>query len=259
MPGPGMLVLADRNFLSWSLARAVLATGAHVLWRASASFALRPVRALPDGTYLAELKPPRKSAGPAVTVRVIECTVHTTPEDGGEETSELFCLVTDLLDTEEYQALDLACCYPERWGCETVIGGTRPTWARASPSCAARTRGHSPGNVGTVRRLPGNMQAHRHRGERRGHPAGKDQLPARPGRRDGHRHGFPPDQADLALASFLLKILRPGFSVRDRPDRASPRKTRKADDYPARKPGERSVTGVTRRIQFHLLCSWQVT
>src|SRR5262249_60169484 len=33
--GPGMLVLADRNFLSWSLARAVLATGAHILWRAS--------------------------------------------------------------------------------------------------------------------------------------------------------------------------------------------------------------------------------
>ena len=36
--GPGMLVLADRNFLSCSLARDVLATGAHVLWRASASF-----------------------------------------------------------------------------------------------------------------------------------------------------------------------------------------------------------------------------
>ena len=29
--GPEMLVLADRNFLSWSLARAVLATGAHLV------------------------------------------------------------------------------------------------------------------------------------------------------------------------------------------------------------------------------------
>ena len=62
--GPGMLVLADRKFLSWSLARAFLATGAHILWRASASFALKPVKVLPDGTYLAELKPPRKSDGP---------------------------------------------------------------------------------------------------------------------------------------------------------------------------------------------------
>jgi hypothetical protein len=34
----------------------------------------------------------------------------------------VFCLVTDLLDPERYPALDLACCYPERWGCETVIG-----------------------------------------------------------------------------------------------------------------------------------------
>jgi hypothetical protein len=58
--GPGMLVLADRKFLSWPAARAFLATGAHILWRASASFALKPVRVLADGTYLAELKPPRK-------------------------------------------------------------------------------------------------------------------------------------------------------------------------------------------------------
>jgi hypothetical protein len=121
--GPGMLVLADRKFLSWALAREFLATGAHILWRASASFTLKPVKVLEDGTYLAQLTPPRKKDGPPLTVRVIEYTVRTTPEGGGgEETSELFCLVTDLLDPEEYPALDLACCYPRRWGCETVIG-----------------------------------------------------------------------------------------------------------------------------------------
>ena len=48
----------------------------------------------------------------------------------------------------------------------------------------------------------------------------------------------------------------PGFFTRDRPDRASPRKTKKAGDFPARKP---SVTRVTRRIEFHLLSPWQVT
>jgi hypothetical protein len=124
--GPGMLVLADRKFLSWALAREFLATGAHILWRASAAFTLKPVKVLADGTYLAELKPPRTSDGPPLPVRVIEYTVHTTPEDGGdqasEETSEVFCLVTDLLDPQEYPALDLACCYPRRCGCETVIG-----------------------------------------------------------------------------------------------------------------------------------------
>jgi hypothetical protein len=131
--GPGMLVLADRKFLSWSAARAFLATGAHILWRASASFTLKPVKALADGTYLAELKPPRKSDGPPVTVRVIEYTVHTTAEDGGEEISEVFCLVTSLLDVEGYPALDLACCYPRRWGCETVIGHHKTDMGEGQP------------------------------------------------------------------------------------------------------------------------------
>jgi hypothetical protein len=45
----------------------------------------------------------------------------------------------------------------------------------------------------------------------------------------------------------------PGSAVRDRPDRNSPLRSRKAGDFPARKPGEPSVTNVTRRIQFHLL------
>ena len=119
---PGMLVLADRNFLSHTLARDVLGTGAHLLWRASASFALRPIKVLPDGTYLARLNPARKADGPAITVRVIEYTVHTTPEGGTEESSEVFCLVTDLLDIDTYPVLDLACAYPMRWECETVIG-----------------------------------------------------------------------------------------------------------------------------------------
>lgn len=132
--GEGMLVLADRNFLSWSLARDALATGAHILWRATASFTLKPVKVLADGTYLAELRPPRKKDGPAVTVRVIEYTVHTAPAAGGQATtSEVFCLVTDLLDPERYPALDLACCYPERWGCETVIGRHKTDMGEGQP------------------------------------------------------------------------------------------------------------------------------
>ena len=129
--GPGMLVLADRNFLCHTLARDVLATGAHILWRASASFKLTPIRVLADGSYLAQLHPRRKADGPPITVRVIEYTVHTSAADSGgsdgdtgdgEDSSEVFALVTDLLDPEAYPTLDLACAYPMRWGCETVIG-----------------------------------------------------------------------------------------------------------------------------------------
>jgi hypothetical protein len=125
--GAGMLVLADRNFLSHALARDMLATGAHILWRASACFKLTPIRVLADGSYLARLHPRRKADGPPISVRVIEYTVHTTSagsddEDTDEDTSELFCLVTDLLDIEAYPVLDLACAYPMRWEAETVIG-----------------------------------------------------------------------------------------------------------------------------------------
>ena len=58
-----MLVLADRNFLSHTLARDVLGTGAYILWRASASFRLTPIAVLADGSYLARLHPRRKAGG----------------------------------------------------------------------------------------------------------------------------------------------------------------------------------------------------
>jgi hypothetical protein len=133
--GPDMLVLCDRNFLSHALARDVLATGAHILWRASASFTLTPIQVLADGMYLAELHPARKADGPPITVRVIEYTVHTSPADsvGEEQTSEVFALVTDLLDPEAYPALDLAYGYTMRWQSETVIGHHKTDMGEGMP------------------------------------------------------------------------------------------------------------------------------
>lgn len=141
--GPEMMVLADRNFLSHTLARDVLATGAHLLWRASASFRLTPTEVLPDGSYLATLNPARRRDGPPITVRVIEYTVHTTsPETPGgsvrEESSEVFALVTDLLDVEDYPALDLACAYPMRWGCESVIGHHKTDMGAGMPTLRSK-------------------------------------------------------------------------------------------------------------------------
>src|SRR5579875_3109528 len=87
-----------------------------------------------EGTCLAELKPPRKKDGPPLLARVIEYTVHTTPEGGGgEEASEVSCLVTDLPGAEEYPALDLACCYLRRWGCQTVTGHHKTDMGEGQP------------------------------------------------------------------------------------------------------------------------------
>ena len=74
-----------------------------------------------------------------------------------------------------------------------------------------------------------------------------------------HSRRLSPEQTGLAFATFLAKILMPAFFTHDRPGRASPRKTKKAGDFPARKPGEPSVTKVTRRIKFYLLCPGQLT
>jgi len=105
--GPGMLVLADRNFASWKLWRAAVATGVQLCWRMSASFTLPVLEVLPDGTYLSELRPPRTKDGPPVRVRVIEYSVLTTDQDG-QQTSELFALATTLLDPQRFPAIDLA-------------------------------------------------------------------------------------------------------------------------------------------------------
>jgi len=55
------------------------------------------------------------------------------------------------------------------------------------------------------------------------------------------RSRLPPGRLDLAVAAFLLKLLISAFFVRDRPGRASPRKSKKASDFPR----------ATRRAQRH--------
>jgi hypothetical protein len=136
--GPDMLVLADRNFPSFTLWRAVAATGAELLWRMSASFTLPVLHVLDDGTYLSELRPPRKKDGPPISVRVIEYSVLTTDEDG-EQVSELFALATTLLDPAVAPAADLAALYHDRWQAETGIGEIK-TEQRGGPEVVLRSK-----------------------------------------------------------------------------------------------------------------------
>ena len=136
--GPGMLVLADRNFASWALWKAVAATGAHLCWRMSASFTLPVLQVLPDGTYISELRPPRKKDGPPIRVRVVEYSVVTTDERG-QEVSELFALATTLLDVDAYPALDLAVLYHDRWQAETGIADLK-TAIRGGPEVVLRSK-----------------------------------------------------------------------------------------------------------------------
>ncbi|WP_323181059.1 IS4 family transposase [Streptomyces sp. NBC_01142] len=108
----GMLVIMDRGFPGVELWKAYAGAGSHLLLRARSCVARRPVRHLPDGTYLARMNlGGQKGAHPGgVLVRVIEYRV-----DGGE----VIRLLTDLFDQDAYPAAELAALYHERWEVES--------------------------------------------------------------------------------------------------------------------------------------------
>jgi hypothetical protein len=110
----GMLLLADRGFPSYDLYTAASGTGAHLLWRVSDSFTLPVKKHLDDGTYLSELR--GKRARDRVTVRVIE---YSVADDDG--VSEVFALITTLLDPERAPAIELARIYADRWHVEVLF------------------------------------------------------------------------------------------------------------------------------------------
>jgi Insertion element 4 transposase N-terminal/Transposase DDE domain len=118
---PGMLALADRGFLSIDLWRQAAGTGAHLLWRASASFSLPVLQVLADGSYLSRLVPSttaaRRGGTQAVTVRVVEYTIDDDRAPAGEH----YRLVTTLLDPQQAPAAELAALYAQRWEFETTL------------------------------------------------------------------------------------------------------------------------------------------
>ena len=121
---PGVLVLADRNFPGYDLWGQAAATGADLLWRAGSAFGL-PVRTvLADGTYLSVLAPPKDKAragAEPITVRVVE--YHLLSADGGA--SEIFALLTTLVDPDSAPAGELAELYHGRWQIENAFAALK--------------------------------------------------------------------------------------------------------------------------------------
>jgi hypothetical protein len=117
------LWVMDRNFPGAARAARMLATGTHVLIRVKSDITLpRISEFLPDGSYYSYL-----TGGPAagrwcLKVRVIEYLVDVD----GQETGEMFCLLTDLHDHVAHPAGQLAAAYAWRWaGSETSLEGSQ--------------------------------------------------------------------------------------------------------------------------------------
>ncbi|MCW2932391.1 MAG: transposase family protein [Actinomycetia bacterium] len=111
---------------------------AHVLIRLKSDIPLkRTSQVLPDGSYRAELS----SDGATVAVRVIEYWVTVE----GQEVPEMFCLVTDLTDWEDYPGPELAALYKWRWdGSETALREAKAPLRGAGPGTGPMLRSGSP-------------------------------------------------------------------------------------------------------------------
>lgn len=190
---PGDLLILDRN---WPGARrlARLAERSHFLVRAKSSVGLaRTSEILPDGSYLATVS----GDGATLPVRVVEYFV----EIGGKDAPEMFCLVTDLLDWEEYPAPDLAGLYKWRWdGSETGLRETKAPLHGAGPGTGPMLRSGSPDLV--AQELAAlTCAVEMARGVTR--DAAASAAPARKGRRAGQRVR----SRDLSCASAVRAIL----------------------------------------------------
>jgi hypothetical protein len=115
---PGMLVLADRGFCGFPLWSRALATGADLLWRANSVMKPRYLKTLPDGTWLAELRPAGNAGRHAepLVIRVIDYEI-----DDGRPNDETYRLFTTILDPGDATAIDLASVYAQRWEIESAF------------------------------------------------------------------------------------------------------------------------------------------
>lgn len=116
---PGMLLLADRGFFSYTLWRNASDTGADLLWRVSVGGnGPTPVHVedLADGSWLAHLRGARDRHSEPMLARIVDYTV-----EDGRDNPTVYRLVTTMLDPVQAPALELAAAYAQRWEIENTF------------------------------------------------------------------------------------------------------------------------------------------
>jgi Insertion element 4 transposase N-terminal/Transposase DDE domain len=113
---PGMLCLADRLFFGYKLWKKAVSSRADLLWRVKGDLRLDMEKRLPDGSYLSHVYPSsadRRRQRHGIQVRVIEYRLKGS--------TELYRLITTILDHTKAPAAELAALYHERWEIETSL------------------------------------------------------------------------------------------------------------------------------------------
>lgn len=116
---PDMLVMLDAGLSSFEIVAGSLDKNANVLCRAHASRKWEAMTTLKDGSFLAQMHPPKHLEQHApLTVRVIR---YCLDDEARPHHGEIQMLVTSLLDPLLYPAEDLIMLYHERWEIEIAI------------------------------------------------------------------------------------------------------------------------------------------
>jgi len=117
----GMFLMHDANFFGGAYLEALNAIGVRALFALPSTVALERVRNLPDGSYVAQLKPQKRAVYPmqqAVWLRVIEYQI--TDERVGEP-GRVYRLGTTWLNPRTAPAKEVLVLYHERWEVEIVV------------------------------------------------------------------------------------------------------------------------------------------
>jgi hypothetical protein len=134
----GMLLLWDRNFLSYDMVEKVISRRAHLLGRIKKNLVFKPIEQLSDGSYLAKLyrsAKDRRHDRAGIVVRIIDYTFNDPQRPGSGEKHRL---LTTLLDPETHPAETLIELYHERWEEEVAIDELK-THQRERPVLRSQT------------------------------------------------------------------------------------------------------------------------
>ncbi len=124
-----MVLLADAYYDAFDFLEAVTGTGAAFLLRSTRKRRPAMRRPLPDGSYLTTVCAGKYKAGRGygrLDVRIVEARMTVTLADGTRR-SELWRVVTSLLDAERYPAHELIALYHRRWQVETCYFSLKST------------------------------------------------------------------------------------------------------------------------------------
>lgn len=150
---PDMLLMWDRNFLSYDLVAQVHQQGAHLLARIKKNLIFKPLRHYRDGSFLAKVYPSarhRDRDQQGILVRIVEYTFSDPNRPGSGEKHRL---LTTLLQPSKDPAKKLIELYHQRWELELTIDEVK-THQRERPVLRSETP------AGVIQEIYGLLLAH---------------------------------------------------------------------------------------------------